>query len=127
MCAHHVHIAYVCMCMGYVYVFRLEVEVRGSLLLSTLMSETGSITEPGAFWLARLTGQWVPEIHLSHSVLWLQTYATTSCLYIRCWDLNLGHLACARSSPIEPISMPGKYLLLVFYFIKINYHFGFGE
>lgn len=74
-----------CMCIVYVmygtYVFGVEVEVRGFLLLFPLDFETGSLMELELTVLARLTSQQVSEIHLSHPVLWLQTHNITPSFY----------------------------------------------
>lgn len=63
-----------CMCS---YVWRTEVVRCLSLLLSTLIFQTGSLTEPRAHQLARQTGQWAPGASCFLPVPGLQTCITT--------------------------------------------------
>lgn len=69
------------------------------MLLSTyFVVGVGSLTEPVAFWLAKLAGQQAPEIHLS---LLLRYLLSLLVFYMSSKDLNLGPHLGGKASPLS--------------------------
>lgn len=69
------------------------------MLLSTcFVVGVGSLTEPVAFWLAKVAGQQAPEIHLS---LLLRYLLSLLAFYVSSKDLNLGPHLGDKASPFS--------------------------
>lgn len=94
--------------------------------LSTLIFETSSLTEPGAHWLAKLTGQWAPSTHLGPAFPDPQFWSYRHMLQNLPFDVNAGHL---NSGPCTCTVMPSAFSEALGYTQKLlkGCSYGFGS